>query len=82
MAQQRDVVVIGGSAGAFQPLTKIVADLDPDLPAALVAVIHTSSDGERGAWLLQRAGKSRHWWRAMTKRWSLAISISPLPIGI
>lgn len=36
----RDVVVIGGSAGALDPLKQIVMDLPADLPAAVVVVLH------------------------------------------
>jgi two-component system, chemotaxis family, protein-glutamate methylesterase/glutaminase len=40
----RDIVVIGGSAGALQPLIQIVRGLPHTLPAALFVVIHTSAD--------------------------------------
>jgi two-component system chemotaxis response regulator CheB len=39
---RRDIVVIGGSAGALEPLKLIVADLPADLPAAVLAVLHLS----------------------------------------
>lgn len=39
----RDVVVIGGSAGALDPLKQIISDLPPDLPAAVLVVIHLSA---------------------------------------
>ena len=35
-----DIIVIGGSAGAVQPLRRIVQDLPPDLPAAVFIVLH------------------------------------------
>ena len=37
---RRDMIVIGGSAGALEPLKQIVADLPADLPAVVIAVIH------------------------------------------
>jgi two-component system chemotaxis response regulator CheB len=36
----RDLVVIGGSAGAVEPLKTILANLPADLPAAVVVVLH------------------------------------------
>lgn len=36
----RDLVVIGGSAGAMQPLKEILRALPPDLPAAVAIVLH------------------------------------------
>lgn len=41
----RDIIVIGASAGGFTALQRIVADLPPDLPAALFIVWHLPSDG-------------------------------------
>ena len=38
--RRRDLVVIGGSAGALEPLKEIVAGLPADLPAAVAVVIH------------------------------------------
>ena len=38
------VVVIGGSAGALEPLREVVAGLPPDLPAAVLVVIHCPPD--------------------------------------
>jgi len=40
----RDLIVIGGSAGSLEPLRKLVAGLPLDLPAAILVVIHISSD--------------------------------------
>jgi two-component system, chemotaxis family, protein-glutamate methylesterase/glutaminase len=36
----RDVIVIGGSAGAIEALIEILAGLPPDLPASLLVAIH------------------------------------------
>jgi hypothetical protein len=41
---QHDVVVIGGSAGALQPLTTIIESLPVGLAAAVLVVIHTRSE--------------------------------------
>lgn len=43
----RDLVVIGGSAGAIPPLTTILRSLPATLPAAILVVIHvpTGSTG-------------------------------------
>ncbi|HET7465871.1 MAG TPA: chemotaxis protein CheB [Candidatus Dormibacteraeota bacterium] len=38
--ETRDVVVVGGSAGALGPLKRIVADLPPNLAAAMLVVLH------------------------------------------
>jgi two-component system chemotaxis response regulator CheB len=40
----RDVLVIGGSAGGLEALTRLVADLPADLPACVLVTIHV---GER-----------------------------------
>jgi two-component system chemotaxis response regulator CheB len=44
--RRRDLVVIGGSAGASTPLRRIVSALPADLPAAVLVVIHLPSTGE------------------------------------
>jgi two-component system, chemotaxis family, protein-glutamate methylesterase/glutaminase len=54
----RDIVVIGGSAGAVEGLIEVVRSLPPDLPAAVFVVIHfpdrvTSALPE----ILSRAGR-------------------------
>jgi len=54
---RRDLVVIGGSAGAIHVLTEIVRGLPPDFPGAIVVVVHTSAGGPGLlASLLDRAG--------------------------
>jgi two-component system, chemotaxis family, protein-glutamate methylesterase/glutaminase len=41
MAEPRDIVVIGGSAGSVEALTQLVAPLPADLEAAIFVVVHT-----------------------------------------
>ena len=41
----RDIIVIGGSAGASAPLKAILAKLPPDLPAAIFIVLHIPAQG-------------------------------------
>lgn len=41
---QKDIIVIGGSAGALEPLKWIVQRLPKDLRASIFIVIHTSAD--------------------------------------
>ena len=40
----RDTIVIGASAGGVQALSKLVADLPADLPAAVFIVLHVAPD--------------------------------------
>jgi two-component system chemotaxis response regulator CheB len=40
----RDIVVIGGSAGAFDPLKKVIAGLPPGFPASIFVVLHMAPD--------------------------------------
>lgn len=40
----RDIVVIGGSAGALEPLLALLGGLPADLPAAIFVVIHQPAD--------------------------------------
>src|SRR3954464_475129 len=42
---QRDLVVIGASAGGVDALQEIVADLPPELPASILVVLHVPSTG-------------------------------------
>ncbi len=48
MLKTRDIVVIGGSMGAIDDLRKILTGLPGDFPAALFAVVHTSSSSPGG----------------------------------
>jgi two-component system, chemotaxis family, protein-glutamate methylesterase/glutaminase len=40
---RRDIIVLGGSAGAIEALPQLLAQLPDDLPAALVVAIHMSA---------------------------------------
>lgn len=42
---RRDVIVIGGSAGALGPIRRLVADLPTDLQAAIFIVLHMRPEG-------------------------------------
>jgi len=46
MAEPRDIVVIGGSAGAIEALTSLVVGLPAELDAAIFVVVHTIPVGE------------------------------------
>ena len=41
----RDVIVIGGSAGGVEAVTRLVRELPADLPAAVLVAIHRGLDG-------------------------------------
>jgi two-component system chemotaxis response regulator CheB len=43
--QNRDIIVIGGSAGATSPLKELLSRLPADLPAAVLIVLHIPSRG-------------------------------------
>ncbi|HET7338641.1 MAG TPA: chemotaxis protein CheB [Candidatus Dormibacteraeota bacterium] len=56
----RDVVVIGGSAGALDPLKQIVTDLSPDTPASVLVVLHVAATAPSAlAAILSRLGGMR-----------------------
>lgn len=42
--RQRDIIVIGGSAGSIEALKTLLAALPPTLPAAIFVVVHMSAD--------------------------------------
>ena len=46
MSEPRDIIVIGGSAGAIESLSKLVSHLPPQLHAAILVVIHTYPLGD------------------------------------
>lgn len=46
MAEPRDIVVIGGSAGGIEALTELVGHLPAELDAAIFVVVHTIPVGE------------------------------------
>src|SRR5262249_34430342 len=39
-----DIVVVGGSAGGIEALSKLVSELPPGLPAAVFVVVHIAPD--------------------------------------
>lgn len=41
---QRDIIVIGGSAGSFEPLRTILSSLPASLPASVLVVLHMMAD--------------------------------------
>jgi two-component system chemotaxis response regulator CheB len=60
MAEPRDIVVIGGSAGAIEALTQLVVGLPSQLDAAIFVVVHTIPVGEsRLPEILSRRGPMR-----------------------
>jgi two-component system chemotaxis response regulator CheB len=58
MKAKRDVIVVGGSAGALGVTSKIVAQLPHDLPASIFIVLHVSPTRESMVpGILTRAGR-------------------------
>jgi two-component system chemotaxis response regulator CheB len=56
--QERDIVVVGASAGSLEPLRQIVARLRPDSPIAMFVVVHVLPTGQsRLPLILSRAGR-------------------------
>ena len=51
----RNIIVIGGSAGAIRPLERIIASLPADLPAAVFVVLHIAPYAGTG--LLEQLGR-------------------------
>lgn len=41
---QRDIIVVGGSAGSFEPLKTILSSLPGSLPASIFVVLHMMAD--------------------------------------
>jgi two-component system chemotaxis response regulator CheB len=55
--QNRDIVLIGGSAGALEPLRRLLSDLPGDLAATLFVVVHTGANTHDSLGrILDRAG--------------------------
>ena len=44
MQRQRDLIVVGGSAGGLPAVETILRTLPPELPMAILLVLHTSPD--------------------------------------
>jgi two-component system chemotaxis response regulator CheB len=51
----RDIIVIGGSAGAVEALRELLSKLPPDLPAAILVVVHLGRESVLPAVLGQRS---------------------------
>jgi two-component system chemotaxis response regulator CheB len=55
---QRDLIVVGASAGGVQTLQRLVADLPPEIPASVLIVLHLMSSGTSVLdSILERAGE-------------------------
>src|SRR5215208_4914629 len=52
-----DLIVIGASAGGVQALSEVVRNLPPDLPAAILAVLHVGPGKSALPAILSRAGE-------------------------
>lgn len=60
MSPGRDLIVVAASAGGLQPLRRMLAELPPNLPAALVVVLHVPATGGRTLpRILDRSGPLR-----------------------
>jgi two-component system chemotaxis response regulator CheB len=55
-APHRDIVVVGGSAGALDPLKALVAGLPPDYPGAVLVVSHIGAHPSKLPELLSGSG--------------------------
>ena len=48
MQPQHDLIVIGGSAGSLPALQTLLGNLPPELPVAILVVVHSSPDNPGG----------------------------------
>jgi two-component system chemotaxis response regulator CheB len=44
MSEERDIIVLGGSAGGIEALEEVVRGIAPDIPAAIFVVVHMSQE--------------------------------------
>jgi two-component system, chemotaxis family, protein-glutamate methylesterase/glutaminase len=63
----RDIVVIGGSAGAIEALAAIIPTFSADLPATIFIVIHTAADSPGILPTFSHAGSAA---RPLCRGWS------------
>ena len=87
----RDIIVIGGSAGATAPLKEILARLPTTIPAAIFIVLHRpahgigilSTRGKRRRQAAGAAGRKRHQSRrCMSRARPSSVPISNLHISV
>jgi two-component system chemotaxis response regulator CheB len=78
---ERDIVVIGASAGGLEPLMTIIKGLQDAPPLAVLVVTHTSASS--GSALSQILARQSEWpWLAIASSRSWAASTWPSRIAI